>query len=299
MRDWCRGVLDWVNQLKDKSAPQTCTWLVGVDTQDQKSFEDTVVNAIGVLTRYRFVSSRDGSRASMYSCSQKQKKRRRGPRRGKRRNTNPSAKAKCDGRLGFFYYGAMVFVTMHHGEEHAGRDDCSDVVAPEVEAVIASLALELSPSQIRSKLVKMRVSPMPSPHQICYRVRRAIHLQFQSSVNPYDSAVRLVENHDTIVGGALRPTGVDTNVQAGFIVMAELLLKFEAVSGGTAGLHVAREIVVDATHKTNGTTRGARSGSNPQFELYCLLITFRGEGYPLSYMYLQEEGAYHIFHATL
>ncbi|OQR85797.1 hypothetical protein ACHHYP_11353 [Achlya hypogyna] len=46
------------------------------------------------------------------------------------------------------------------------------------------------------------------------------------------------------------------------------------------------EAVVDATYKTNGTRRGNMTG----FELYVIMVTFRGEGYPVSYMYHQENG---------
>ena len=176
---------------------------------------------------------------------------------------------------------------MHHAVHHVGRVDSSPLVTVAVKNVIETMALQSSPSEIRNKLIMDKTHPLPAYHQISYLVHKRRHGLYERSSDVFASVLSLIHELPVISGRRLLPKGIDGKVKCAYLVMDDLVA--QTAPDGRSLCHVD-EVVIDATHKTNGSRTGNVTGANPQFEVYVMMITFRGEGYPISYMFLQEYG---------
>ncbi|OQR96696.1 hypothetical protein ACHHYP_13828 [Achlya hypogyna] len=137
------------------------------------------------------------------------------------------------------------------------------------------MATVLAPSQIRT---------------LCYQARLSRELLYKRATDVYDWTRDLVAELPSLTGSRLHVSG-HLNVKCGYVDLDAFV---GVLSGGKGWLEHIEEIVLDATHKTNGTRQGNMNGTNPQFELYVIMATFRGEGYPVSYMCLQENDTEHL-----
>ncbi|KDO25084.1 hypothetical protein SPRG_09225 [Saprolegnia parasitica CBS 223.65] len=66
----------------------------------------------------------------------------------------------------------------------------------------------------------------------------------------------------------------------------EGLIKSMLTTSGFDSMAYVREVIMDSTFNTNGTHVGTEDGTNPRYEIFVLMIPFRGEGYPIAYLYV-------------
>ncbi|OQR99504.1 hypothetical protein ACHHYP_05963 [Achlya hypogyna] len=147
----------------------------------------------------------------------------------------------------------------------------------------------MTPTQIRSKLLASKCSPVPSQRQVTYCARAAIAATYRNDSDPFVSSQKLIGDSNELEGGQVTPPGLDGGVKATYVAFPGLISALANLANST-DLSNTTEVIIDSTFNTIGSTRGTANGDNPRFEVFALMTNYRGEGYPISYMMIQAAG---------